>query len=87
MRVNKARGLCPPSALPGRGNKALFDRRFRMNEEAEKIVETLKKMGYRVVTLEDKSCMAYPVINISIVPAKWAQANYPGQAISSVEDA
>jgi predicted GTPase len=58
-----------------------------MNEKAEIIVKTLKEMGYRVVTLEDKSCMAYPAINISIVPERWAQANYPGQKNSPDGDA
>jgi hypothetical protein len=58
-----------------------------MNESAEEIVEALKKMGYRVVSLEDKLCMCYPVINFSIVPERWAQANYPRRKISSGEDA
>jgi hypothetical protein len=48
-----------------------------MNESVNKIAEALKAMGFRVVAAEDKTCMPYPVINISVVSEKWAEANYP----------
>jgi hypothetical protein len=46
-----------------------------MNEDVTKIVEALKEMGFRVVALEDKTYAPYPVISISVVNEKWAEAN------------